>query len=102
MPKRCMTDALRMLERDIDEPGEPRVPIVQTEPEHDPVKRPSHYTWIAGHECREIARHFSFNAGAAIKYIYRHGRKGSAVQDLRKAIECLQDEIARLERGGGG
>ena len=63
----------------------------------DPVKHPAHYTWIPGVECREVARECSFNVGSAIKYLYRHLHKGNPVQDLRKAIECIQDEIARLE-----
>jgi hypothetical protein len=67
---------------------------------HDPVKRPAHYTWIPGIECRAISRHFSSNAGQAIQYIYRHRHKGKPVEDLRKAIECLQDEIALLMEQG--
>ncbi|MCP4585359.1 DUF3310 domain-containing protein [Pseudoalteromonas sp.] len=31
----------------------------------------------------------SFGVGAAIKYIYRHENKGG-VEDLRKAIHCIQ------------
>lgn len=63
----------------------------------DPVKAPAHYRWIENHECRDIARHMSFNVGSAIKYCYRHLHKGRPVEDLRKAVECLTDEIARLE-----
>ena len=35
--------------------------------------------------------------GNAVKYISRAGRKGSAVEDLRKAIQYLEWEIERLE-----
>jgi hypothetical protein len=62
----------------------------------DPVKHPNHYTWIEGVECNEIAGHFTFNAGSALKYIWRHQHKGSPVQDLRKAIQFLEFEVKRL------
>jgi hypothetical protein len=65
----------------------------------DPVHRPSHY--IAGpFECREVIAELglSFNLGAAFKYIWRAGKKGDALTDLRKARECLDHEIKRLER----
>jgi hypothetical protein len=36
----------------------------------DPVNHPAHYiSHPSGVECIEIARHFSFNCGSAIKYI---------------------------------
>jgi hypothetical protein len=39
----------------------------------------------------------TFNLGNAIKYIWRAGQKGDPVEDLRKAIFYLQDEIERLK-----
>lgn len=65
----------------------------------DPVNSPSHYTADpSGIECIEITRHRNFNIGNAIKYIWRAGLKDSDkdIQDLRKAIWYLQDEINRL------
>ena len=65
----------------------------------DPVNSPSHYTADpSGVECIEITRHRNFNIGNAIKYIWRAGLKDSDkdIQDLRKAIWYLQDEINRL------
>ena len=73
---------------------------ITIEPEqflHDSVKHPNHYTWISNIESRDVAKHFSYHAGNAIKYIWRHQKKGSPIQDLRKAIRNLEYEVERLE-----
>lgn len=63
----------------------------------DAIDRPAHYTWHpSGIECIEISQHFSFNLGNAIKYIWRAGEKGSALEDLEKARKYVQFERARL------
>ncbi len=49
-------------------------------------------------ECITIIRHKSLNIGNAQKYIWRQGKKGSAVEDMNKAIFYLCDEI-RLQGG---
>jgi len=71
----------------------------------DNVNHPKHYTSrdinsicciceaITAIECIEITRHFNFNLGNAIKYIWRADFKGNSKEDLRKAIWYLQDEI---------
>jgi hypothetical protein len=65
---------------------------------NDPIKHPAHYTsHPSGVECIEIAMHEPYCIGAALKYIWRRGQKGDAVEDLRKAITYLEFEIARLE-----
>lgn len=67
-------------------------------PNHDPVQHPSHYTSDpSGIECIQITRHRNFNIGNAIKYLWRAGLKESHIQDLRKAIFYIEDEIKRLE-----
>lgn len=69
-------------------------------PLHDPVSHPSHYTSDpSGIECITITRHRNFNIGNAIKYLWRAGLKSSdtTIQDLKKAIWYIQDEIKRLE-----
>ncbi|MGW3232451.1 DUF3310 domain-containing protein [Kitasatospora sp. NPDC001095] len=63
----------------------------------DPVNHPDHYTWLPV-EVIEITRHFSFVRGNALKYLLRAGRKGEALQDLRKARWYLNDEIRQLEK----
>lgn len=67
---------------------------------NDPVNNPTHYTSDpSGVECIEITRHRNFNVGNAIKYLWRAGLKDEAahVQDLKKAVWYIQDEIKRLE-----
>lgn len=67
----------------------------------DTVNRPPHYRGHpSGIECIEVTRHMNFNRGNAIKYIWRAGAKGDEVEDLKKAIWYLQDEIGRLEQAG--
>lgn len=72
--------------------------------DHDPVKHPSHYTsHPSGVECITIAQHHNFNIGCVIKYVWRAGLKegASEVKDLRKAIQYLEFEIARIESSSG-
>jgi len=64
----------------------------------DPVNRPAHYNnHPSGIECIEVIRHFNFNLGNAIKYIWRaeSGYAESPVEDLQKAAWYLSDEIKR-------
>lgn len=68
--------------------------------QNDPVNHPKHYTsHPSGVECIEITRHMGFNLGNAVKYIWRDGLKDSEVpiQDLKKALWYLQDEIKLRE-----
>ena len=66
----------------------------------DPVNHPAHYTSDpSGIECITITRHRNFNIGNAIKYLWRAGLKDqdTLVQDLRKAVWYIQNEIERIE-----
>jgi Protein of unknwon function (DUF3310) len=66
----------------------------------DVVNHPPHYTSDpSGVECIEITRHRNFNIGNAIKYLWRAGLKDSNkdIEDLKKAIFYINDEIKRLE-----
>lgn len=59
---------------------------------HDPVNHPSHYTsHPSGVETIEMTRHLPFDLGNALKYVMRRGLKGSAQQDIEKAIWYLDD-----------
>ena len=71
----------------------------------DMVNHPRHYTSDpSGVECIEVTRHRNFNIGNAIKYLWRAGLKESVgkdtlekqVEDLRKAVFYINDEITRL------
>jgi hypothetical protein len=65
----------------------------------DPVNHPQHYTsHPSGVECIQVAEHFNFCIGNAIKYLWRAGLKGDAIEDLRKAAWYINNEINRLER----
>lgn len=70
----------------------------------DMVNHPPHYTGDpSGVECIEITRHRNFNVGNAIKYLWRAGLKGDeskTIEDLKKSVFYINDEIARLESAG--
>lgn len=68
----------------------------------DMVKHPAHYKQVPGIECIAVTQHFNFNKGNAIKYIWRAGAKGDEIEDLRKAIQYCEFEIARLSEGPTG
>lgn len=64
------------------------------------VEHPDYYNkHPSGVECIEIVRHCNFNIGNVIKYVWRAGLKddNKTVQDLKKALFYLQDEIKRIE-----
>lgn len=69
----------------------------------DSVNHPKHYVSLGAYcsachciiECIDIVRHQSFNLGCAMKYIWRADHKGKPLEDLRKAIFYLEDEIKR-------
>lgn len=81
------------------------LPINKTEQ----VSHPSHYAWLkdlCGVEPLDICRHLDFNTGNAIKYLLRKdkvdGNKTKVekrIEDLRKAVFYIQDEIKLLEHG---
>lgn len=54
---------------------------------HDPVERPSHYTEhpVFSGQAWDVTKFLPFAEGNAVKYLWRHGGKGSPVQDLEKA-----------------
>lgn len=72
------------------------------------VDHPDHYTWLkekCGIEVIDITRHFNFCRGNALKYLLRAGHKDEAsisavdkeIEDLRKAMWYIKDEIMTLE-----
>ena len=66
----------------------------------DQVNHPTHYTTDpSGVEAIEITRHRNFNIGNAFKYLWRAGLKNedTHIEDLKKAIFYIKDEINRLE-----
>jgi hypothetical protein len=68
-------------------------------PVEDAVSHPSHYTRFPV-EVIELTRHLPFTRGNAVKYIARAGHKDAAkeIEDLKKAIWYIQDDITQLEK----
>lgn len=67
----------------------------------DNVNHPPHYTAHgSGVECIEVTEHMNFCLGNAVKYIWRAGLKGQAVEDLKKARWYIDREIKRIESNG--
>lgn len=84
---------------------------------NDAVNHPKHYNSNpSGVECIEVIRHMTFNVGNAVKYCWRAGlkvvsnpnaygsehlaqvaQKLAKIEDLKKAIWYLQDEVTLLE-----
>lgn len=71
-------------------------------PKNDPVNHPHHYTNSLATcecgksiECIDVTRHYDFNIGNAIKYLWRCDLKGNSIQDLEKAIWYIKDEIQK-------
>ena len=74
--------------------------------EKENVNHPKHYnSHPSGVECIDIIRHYDFNIGSAIKYLWRHGLKVTdnrsetemSIEDLKKAVWYIEDEIKMLE-----
>jgi len=64
----------------------------------DPIN-PSYYRQHpSGVECIEVTEHMTYNLGTAYAYIWRAGKKGDIIEDLKKAQWYLDREILRLTR----
>lgn len=60
---------------------------------------PSHYkSHPSGVQCIDVTEHMNFCLGNAMKYIWRAGLKGDAIEDLQKARWYLDREIERLTK----
>lgn len=66
------------------------------------INHPKYYNkHPSGIECIEVVRHFNFNLGNVIKYVWRAGLKTEdSLDDLQKAKWYLEDEINRLTKQG--
>lgn len=68
------------------------------------VDRPAHYGGASNpYEAIKVIEAWSlgFNLGNTVKYISRAGKKGEALEDLRKARWYLDREITNLEKQNG-
>lgn len=64
------------------------------------VNHPPHYNaHPSGVECIDIVEHMTFNAGNAVKYIWRADFKhDDPIEDLKKAAWYVAREIQRLSK----
>lgn len=63
----------------------------------DPVNHPPHYNaHPSGVECVAICEAYTYNVGNAMKYLWRAGLKGDAIEDLEKAAWYCKREADRL------
>lgn len=72
---------------------------------HDMVNHPPHYGGENNpYEAIKVieAWGLSFHLGNAVKYIARAGRKGAAIEDLKKARWYIDRAIAVLDAGSPG
>ena len=64
------------------------------------IERPAHYTFSAIEPIVVIeAWALGFHLGNVLKYVARAGRKGSKLDDLKKARWYLDREIKRMQDG---
>jgi Protein of unknwon function (DUF3310) len=71
--------------------------LVERDEADDAVNHPSHYNKNpSGVECIEVIRHLPCNLANAVKYAWRAGEKGDAVEDLKKCLWYLNDERVRV------
>jgi hypothetical protein len=70
------------------------------------IDHPDHYTSGPAKcecgriiECIQVVEHMDFCLGNVLKYVWRAGKKGPALEDLRKARWYLDRAIGR-EMGG--
>jgi hypothetical protein len=65
----------------------------------DQINHPRHYVLHeSGVECIEVVEHLSFCLGNAVKYLWRMGRKGPDLVDLKKAAWYLQRHCDRVAK----
>ena len=66
---------------------------------NDPVNHPKHYTY-GGAECIDVIWEMghgpAFCLGNAIKYLWRAGHKGSALEDVKKSQFYLNYFISKM------
>lgn len=66
------------------------------EQQFNPVTRPAHYNQHpSGIEPIQFTKWMNFCLGSAMKYIWRADLKFNAIEDLEKAKQMLEVEIAR-------
>jgi len=76
-------------------------PMPRPAPQPTTVAHPTHYNAGTIEVITVIEDwNLNFNEGNVIKYVARARHKGAHLEDLKKARQYLDFEIARVERGG--
>lgn len=95
--ERLGSELLDELRADREEPSILPGETTKPSPPGDLVNHPPHYTSSpSGVECIAVVEHMTFNIGNAVKYLWRAGLKGHALEDYKKAIWYIEREITRL------
>jgi hypothetical protein len=70
------------------------------EEEYEEIIHPDHYNWIPNIECKDVIGWFPGHIAAAMKYLWRCGRKPTStnIEDLKKAQMFISFEIERLQK----
>jgi len=73
--------------------------IPETKEDYDMRSTQLHYENGKGYDIIDVCKDYAlnFNRGNVMKYVARAGKKQDELQDLRKALDYLQREIAYLE-----
>jgi len=84
----------------ITESGRCSACLKQYDAKPETVNHPAHYGGDTTYEAIKVieAWELNFNTGNAVKYLSRAGKKGNAVEDLRKAAWYVNREIERLSK----
>jgi hypothetical protein len=65
-----------------------------SETNFDIVQKAAHYNKnLSGVECIQIIRSFDFNIGNTFKYLWRSDHKQNLLQDYKKALYYIKDEL---------
>jgi hypothetical protein len=97
---RKLLDAIRA--KDAEQPPAVDRELRDSDAMRDNVNHPAHYTAGRRFEPLEVIIDWelSFCLGTVLKYVSRAGRKGDAIEDLKKARTYLNREIRRLQEEG--
>jgi hypothetical protein len=65
-----------------------------SETNFDIIQKAAHYNQnLSGVECIQIIRSFDFNIGNSFKYLWRSDHKQNLLQDYKKALYYIKDEL---------
>lgn len=86
--------------------GQPHEEPVDADPECNSVNHPAHYNMHpSGVECIDVIKHYNFQIGNAMKYLWRQGLKSEVgmdtvekqIEDCEKAIWYIQSFVTDLK-----